>query len=133
MYYTLRVCYCLIIRAVKHDLSKFSKEEFEYIYILSTRGKDIKFGSKEYYDLVDCVLPAKRAHFTRNRHHIEFHENINKMSILDKVEMLADWFAATKNKHGNIYKSLEINQTKYNIEDGVKQSILHSISEIDGK
>ena len=52
-FYILKVCKSLIIRGIKHDNSKFSKEEFEYVYLLSTKGRKIKFGTKAYYDLVD--------------------------------------------------------------------------------
>ena len=45
LWYILKACKALIIRGLKHDLSKFSKEEFEYVYRLST--VKTKFGSKE--------------------------------------------------------------------------------------
>lgn len=41
---------------------------------------------------------------------------VDDMDLLDLVEMLADWCAATKrNKNGNIHKSIEHNQGRFNM------------------
>lgn len=130
-WYIIKFCRVLIIRGLKHDNSKFSKEEFEYVYLLSKNDKTIKFGTQEYYDLVDSIGPAKRAHFIRNRHHVEFHNSIKDMNLIDLIECLADWLAATKRKSGDIYNSIDINKEKYKIGEKTKNRLISTIKEIE--
>jgi len=132
LWYILIICKKLIKRGLTHDNSKFSKEEFEYVYKLSKNDKDIKFGSKEYYELVDSVQSAKIAHFTRNRHHINYHGRVENMNLIDLIELLADWQGATKRKNGNILESLEINSKKYDIKDDLKNSLLSTFHTLLG-
>jgi hypothetical protein len=127
-YYILKLCWALIKRGIKHDLSKFSKEEFEYIYNLSVRGKNVKFGSKEYYKLVDSVKSAKLSHSQKNRHHFEYHNSVNDMDLIDIIEVLCDWLAATKRQNGNIYKSIIINQKRYNLSTELTNFIKNTIT-----
>jgi hypothetical protein len=48
------------------------------------------------------------------------------MNLVDIVEMVCDWKAATrKHRDGNILKSLEINAKRFNIEPQLL-SILHN-------
>jgi hypothetical protein len=131
MFFLFKIMWTLFKRGLRHDLSKFSKEEFEYVYILSTKGVGVKFGSKEYYDLVDCVLPAKEAHAARNRHHLEFYGNcIDKMSVLDRIEMMADWLAAGHRSGTKIADSLNINTVKYKIPNGIRVGLERDFYEI---
>jgi hypothetical protein len=130
--FIVKICFSLLKRAIKHDITKFSKEEFEYVYLLSVNDKNNKFGSKEYYDLVNSTISAKTAHFTRNRHHIEYHESITKMNYIDILEMIADWCAATKRKNGDIYCSVDINSKNYSIDKNIKDNIISTINEFIG-
>lgn len=131
MFFLFKIMWALFKRGLKHDLSKFSREEFEYVYILSTKGVGVKFGSKEYYDLVDCVLPAKEAHARRNQHHAEYYGNcIDKMSVLDKIEMMADWLAASRRSGSKIMNSLEINTAKYKISKDTRDGLERDFHEI---
>jgi len=131
LWYIFRACKALIIRGIKHDNSKFSKEEFEYVYILSTSGKKVKFGSKKYYKLVDSIMSAKMAHANKNSHHPEFYNNdIYKMSYLEILEMLSDWAAATKRSGGNLKNSLKINKKKYSINKKMEEKLKRDMSEI---
>ena len=54
------------------------------------------------------------------------------MSLLDLMEMLADWRAATeRNKNGDIKKSIEINTYRFNIYKKLKQIPLALTGERD--
>lgn len=56
---------------------------------------------------------------------------INKMSLLDLVEMVSDWKAATmKHADGDIRKSLEINKERFGISDQLAKIIENTISEM---
>lgn len=109
----------LVDRAVTHDFSKFSKEEI-YLFEESTpKLAKLTYGSKEYKQELKNIEPAIQHHYSVNRHHPEHFENgVYDMNLLDLLEMLCDWIAATKRyKDGNIFKSLEINKERFNITD----------------
>jgi hypothetical protein len=55
---------------------------------------------------------------------------LNNMTLLDMIEMLCDWKAATeRNKNGNIRTSIEFNATKYGMSEQLKKIFENSIRE----
>jgi hypothetical protein len=50
-------------------------------------------------------------HYANNRHHPQHHKRgVNDMTLVDVLEMLVDWKAASeRHNDGNILKSIEIN------------------------
>lgn len=83
-------------RADVHDISKLSLEEFRGFVEVNQIARQHPFGSKEYKeslkdnDVIDL-------HFSRNSHHPEFYPNgIDDMSLLDVIEMICDWKAASE-------------------------------------
>jgi len=62
---------------------------------------------------------AVKHHQENNSHHPEAHEEgIDGMNLIDIVEMLCDWKAATlRTKNGDIQKSLEIQKERFGISD----------------
>lgn len=104
-------------RAFIHDVSKFKEPERSIYALALPKLKDTVFGSKEYENLLCEVSEALKHHYKNNRHHPEFHKNgIEDMDLVDLMEMVADWKAATKrNKDGDIFKSIEINTKRYEI------------------
>ncbi len=120
-------------RAWKHDLSKYRWSEASYFAKTIFDLKHSTYGSEEYKEMLASIQPAIKVHYKRNRHHPEYHENgINDMTKLDKLEMLADWKSATlRHKNGDIYKSIEINQSRFGYDDETKEwmiSIIKAIS-----
>jgi hypothetical protein len=123
----------LFWRALKHDLSKYRWSEASYFAKTIFALKHSTYGSEEYKEMLASIQPAIKVHYKRNRHHPEYHENgVNDMTKLDKLEMLADWKAATmRHKNGDIYKSIEINQSRFGYDDETKEwmiSIIKAIS-----
>lgn len=56
---------------------------------------------------------------------------INGMSLLDIIEMLSDWYAATqRHQDGNIMDSLEINRKRFEISDQLHAVILNTVYEL---
>jgi hypothetical protein len=52
-------------------------------------------------------------HYSHNRHHPEFfgEDGVDGMTLVDLIEMLADWKAATeRHDDGDLAKSLEIHR-----------------------
>jgi hypothetical protein len=121
----------LLDRITKHDLSKLESPEREiFAEHLEELGKT-QYGSPEYKALLEKVRPAINHHYSKNRHHTEFHKNgIDDMTLVDLVEMLSDWRAATKrNSNGNIRKSIEINAEKYNISPQLRKIMENTVKE----
>jgi len=120
-------------RAWKHDLSKYRWSEASYFAKTIFDLKHSTYGSDEYKEMLASIQPAIQVHYKRNRHHPEYHKNgFNDMTELDKLEMLADWYAATKrHANGDIFKSIEINHSRFGYDDETKEwmiSIIEAIS-----
>lgn len=103
-------------RAVVHDDSKFSAEEFE-AFARETPGlKALTYGSPEYKDALERLGPALRHHYDHNRHHPEYFgpEATDGMNLLDLIEMLADWKAATeRHADGSLARSIVGNAKRF--------------------
>lgn len=102
-------------RAELHDASKFEEPERTiYASGLPLLGKT-EYGSEEYKELLNKVKPAVDHHWAHNRHHPEhWAGGINEMDLIDILEMIADWMAATKrNKNGNIHRSIDMNTQRF--------------------
>ena len=109
----------LLRRAGDHDKSKLESPEREIFGEHTEKLGKVEYGSQEYKDLLELVKPAILNHYSKNRHHPEhFAKGVNDFDLIDLMEMLCDWIAATKrNKNGNIHKSIEINKEKYGLPE----------------
>jgi hypothetical protein len=59
-------------------------------------------------------------HYAHNRHHPEFfgEDGVDGMTLVDVIEMLADWKAATEHHDdGDLAKSREIQQERFGLCD----------------
>lgn len=104
-------------RAQEHDASKFQEPERSiYAANLPKLGKTV-YGSPEYKALMEESRVAIDHHYSKNRHHAEHWPNgVDDMDLIDIVEMLSDWAAASKrNKNGNIHRSIAVNTERYNL------------------
>lgn len=117
-------------RGQTHDASKF--EEPERSIFAKNRPKLAKaeYGSKEYQDLIDESQVAIDHHYSKNRHHPNHWTlGIEDMDLVDIVEMLCDWTAATKrNKNGNIHKSIDVNQERFNISPQLSKIFTNTVN-----
>jgi hypothetical protein len=105
----------LIHRAEIHDASKLVEPELSGFAAHTGKLEKVGFGTPEYKELLDELKPTVDHHYSKNRHHPQHWKNgINDMTLLDLLEMLADWKAAgERNANGNIRKSIAINAEKY--------------------
>ena len=121
----------LFQRAAVHDNSKFSEEEFELYDALFPELQKYAFGSDELKAVYAKLGPALEHHFKVNRHHPEYFENgINGMNLIDVIEMVCDWLAASHRSKTGIAKGLEINKTKFGIDEQLSEIIAHTIAEL---
>lgn len=122
-------------RAVEHDASKRSPEEKVVFDEVTPLLHKLTYGSPEYKESLAMMKPALDHHYTHNRHHPEFFENgIRGMHMLDLMEMLCDWLAATeRHADGDIRRSLEINRERYDIPDGLYFLLRNTIDWFEGE
>lgn len=118
----------LLIRARLHDISKFDDAERELFIKFSPKLSEVQYGSKEYKAMLAQLRPALEHHNQHNHHHPEyFARGINGMSLIDLLEMLCDWIAASKRSpDGDVIKSIELNQERFGYSDELKNFLLNT-------
>lgn len=102
-------------RLHKHDESKMHDPEKAVFDEYTPKLKGATYGSEEYKRWLQEMQSALDHHYANNRHHPQFFENgVDGMTLVDLVEMLADWKAATeRSDSGDLRRSLEINQDRF--------------------
>lgn len=121
----------LIDRGSSHDKSKFEEPELSIFAENTHKLSQVEYGTPEYKVLLEEVKPAIEHHYSRNRHHPEFHKNgIDDMNLVDLIEMLSDWSAATeRNKNGSIRKSIEVNAVRYGINPQLVKILTNTVDQ----
>jgi hypothetical protein len=109
----------LLYRAAVHDNAKMEEPELSLFDTYTPKLSKSTYGSEEYKTFLEGLKPALNHHYSRYRHHPEHFKNgCRDMNILDVIEMLVDWKAATlRHNDGNILKSLEINRTRFSLDE----------------
>jgi hypothetical protein len=112
----------LIGRAARHDASKLVSPEAEVFEEFTGKLKNSTYGSDEYKSFLAGMKPALDHHYAANPHHPEHYpDGIRGMSLLDLIEMLADWKAATeRHADGSLARSLELNQKRFGYSDELR-------------
>jgi hypothetical protein len=123
----------LFERAVVHDYSKFSPEEFDVFEEVTPLLKTLEYGSQEYKDMLAKMKPALDHHYQVNSHHPEYYTNgVNEMTLIDLIEMVCDWMAAVQRmKNGDINKSLVINKDRFGIDDQLYKIIVNTVARME--
>lgn len=119
-------------RAIAHDASKLEEPEKSGYDKLTADLKDIVYGSPEYKQALTDAKPVIDHHYAHNSHHPEHYENgIAGMSLLDLVEMVCDWKAASeRTKQGSIMASLEHNKVRFGISDQLYSILVNTVKEL---
>lgn len=109
----------ILDRAVSHDFSKTQPPEVEIFNEFTPKLKDLVYGSDEYKACLEAMGEGLRHHYAANRHHPEhFAGGVAGMTLVDVIEMLADWKAATERvKDGDLRRSLEIQRERFGLSD----------------
>ena len=106
-------------RSQVHDLSKTRPPELDVFNEYTPKLKRSTYGSDEYKGFLAAMGEGLAHHYANNRHHPEhFPDGINGMTLVDLIEMLADWKAATeRHEDGSLARSLTIQAERFGISD----------------
>jgi hypothetical protein len=121
----------LLGRATTHDLSKTRPPEVEGFDRASWRLKTMAYDSPEYAASRAELADTLAHHYAHNRHHPEHFGDagVNGMALVDLVEMLADWKAATERMRtgtGDLAKSIQINKERFGLSDQLTQILVNT-------
>jgi len=120
----------LLARAVKHDASKVEEPEAPIFEEFTKKLKGTTYDSPEYRGFLAAMKPALDHHYANNRHHPEhFPEGVNGMTVVDLMEMIADWKAASeRHDDGNILTSIEKNMERFGITPQLAQILKNTVT-----
>lgn len=104
-------------RITKHDLSKMEQPELPIFDEFTPKLKNSTYGSPEYVEFLSQMQVGLKHHYAHNRHHPEhFERGVDGMTLVDVVEMLCDWKAATeRHEDGDLEKSLKIQRERFGL------------------
>jgi hypothetical protein len=119
-------------RRRKHDKSKLQEPEKSMYDEFTPKLRGSTYGSDEYKGFLKDMGAALQHHYAENSHHPEHYPNgINGMSLLDLIEMLADWKAVgMRHANGSMAQSLEINRKRFNISDQLFEILQNTVKEL---
>lgn len=132
-YYIRMITDRLTTRGVNHDKTKLESPEVELFTEYTPRLASTQYGSEEYKESLAGLKPALDHHYANSRHHPEhFNKGIADMNLVDIVEMLCDWKAASeRQRDGNLLKSIEQNAQRFGYDDQLKQIFLNTAKLFD--
>ena len=120
-------------RGVMHDACKLEPPEVEIFAEYTPKLASTEYGTEEYKSYLSEMNVALQHHYANCRHHPEhFEKGIDDMNLVDIVEMLCDWKAASLRQHdGNLLKSIEINAKRFGYDDQLKHIFLNTVKLLD--
>lgn len=126
--YLLQIAYLLTMRGHDHDLSKLSQPELEVFDEYTPKLKATTYDSEEYRHYLRGMNIGLEHHYAVNDHHPEhFFNGIYEMDLIQLIEMLADWKAATlRHEDGNLRTSIEKNQERFRYDNNMKNLLLRT-------
>ena len=133
----------LMKRAMVHDNSKLKSPEREMFIEYTPKLKNTTYGSDEYNKHLEEMKKCLSHHYKVNKHHPEYNDingftfssnndPIESMDMLDIVEMLLDWLAATqRHADGDIGKSISKNEERFGINKQLSQVFRNTVALIE--
>ena len=120
----------LVERSTQHDLSKTKEPELSVFNEYVPKLKTCTFGSDEYKQNLKQMGEGLAHHYAENRHHPQhFAQGINGMTLIDIIEMLADWRAAIeRHDDGNLEASFKIQQERFGISEQLMQIMRNTVN-----
>jgi hypothetical protein len=112
----------LLARSLVHDDSKMEEPERSTFLEETPKLRNLTYGSAEYTSALGQMREALAHHYARHRHHPEHYpDGLSGMNLIDLIEMLIDWSAASKrHANGSLKRSIEQNQQRFGYSDEMK-------------
>lgn len=119
-------------RGLSHDRTKLQQLEFDGFVSTREKFKKANYGSPEYKECIELTKPAVEHHYKNNRHHTGFHKNgINDMTLIDIIEMIADWKAAARRSPDKtLQDTLDYAFKKYKIDSQLAVVITNTLVQL---
>lgn len=117
----------LLDRAATHDESKLEEPERETFARVTSMLEGMEYGSDEYNACMETMQVVLDHHYKNNSHHPKMHLNsVQGMGMVDLLEMLCDWYAATERHDDDrdIWDSLEHNEERFDIPRPLMQVLI---------
>lgn len=120
----------LLHRQEQHDQTKLQEPEVEVFDEYTNKLRSCTYGSPEYTSNLQMMHIALDHHYANNPHHPEYHRTteipdqslLERMTLIDIVEMFCDWSAATlRHSDGDILESIDKNQERFGYSDELAQ------------
>jgi hypothetical protein len=119
-------------RMIGHDASKLLPPERDVFEEFTGKLKGLTYGSPEYAECLAAMKPALDHHYANNRHHPEYHQaGVSDMSLIDLIEMLADWKAATeRHADGDLEASILHNAKRFGYSQSLSVILIHTARDL---
>jgi Family of unknown function (DUF5662) len=132
-YRMLEVIHELSDRLARHDSSKLESPELEVFNEYTPKLNASTYGSDEYKEFLVGMGEGLTHHYQHNDHHPEhFPGGISEMNLLQLLEMLADWKAATsRHADGSLRGSIYQNATRFGYDDEMTTRLLLTAEYLD--
>lgn len=129
------VVFDLLRRGERHDQSKLASPEVEMFTKYTPLLAKMTYGSEEYERCRQEMGEGIRHHHANNPHHPEhWIDGINDMSLLDVLEMLVDWKAASeRHDDGDVFRSIEVNSGRFAISPQLRRILENTARILEGK
>jgi hypothetical protein len=115
--YLSLIAHELRARGAAHDASKLQEPELSGYAGLSEALQGLTYGTDEYRAAFAPFKGIIKHHYEHNRHHPEcWPGGVNDMSLLDIIEMLCDWKAASERGGGDFAESIRVSCKRFGID-----------------
>ena len=119
-------------RSNAHDLSKLEEPELSGYESLRQAMQGVEYGTPAYKAVLAAHEGIIQHHYASNTHHPEHWPNgVEDMSLLDIIEMLADWKAASERGERGFQHSLEVSIARFHFDDDrIGQILINTAKEL---
>ena len=110
-------------RALSHDTSKLQDPELPIFAEHGPKLRELTYMSEEYMFSLQEMNVALAHHYAQNAHHPEHDpRGIQGMTLIDLLEMCADWCAAVRrHADGDVFVSIDKNQERFGYSEELAQ------------
>ncbi len=126
-----KAIYNLNDRRTVHDRSKLEEPELSGYEGLTQALKGLTYGTPEHRAAFAPYKEIIQHHYAANRHHPEHWQmGVTDMSLLDIIEMLADWKAANDRNGGDFGHSIQVSVNRFRISEQLHAILINTAKEL---